>query len=181
MAQDDQDLELDLEEGEEGSEEDGSEGGGGSKKLIIIIAAAVLLIGAGVAAFFLLSGDDAPETDEEVTGEEVVEEKGPAIYIGVPNAITANLPGANKSRTVQIKMNFLVRSEEAKQNVKLHMPQLKNDVLMLVSQKNADDLKLPEGRQQLQEEALKTVQKTLTDLVNDPTVEKVLFVSFVMQ
>jgi len=178
MAQDDQDLELDLEEGED---EEASKEGGGSKKLIIIIAAAVLLIGAGVAAFFLLSGDDAPETDEEVAGEEVVEEKGPAIYIGVPNAITANLAGAKKSRTVQIKMSFLVRSEEAKQNVKQHMPQLKNDVLMLVSQKSADDLKLPEGRQKLQEEALKTVQNTLTNLVKDPTVERVLFVSFVMQ
>jgi len=177
---DDQDLELDLEEGDD-AEDEGSEEGAGSKKLIIIIAAAVLLIGAGVAAFFLLSGDETPETDEEVAGEEVIEEKGPAIYVGVPNAITANLPGDKKSRTVQIKMSFLVRSEEAKQNVKQHMPQLKNDVLMLVSQKSAEDLKLPEGRQKLQEEALKTVQKTLTDLVKDPTVERVLFVSFVMQ
>ena len=78
-------------------------------------------------------------------------------------------------------MSFLVRSEEAKDNVKQHMPQLKNDVLMLVSQKSADELKLPEGRRKLQEEALTTVQKTLTSLVDDPTVEKVLFVSFVMQ
>ena len=93
----------------------------------------------------------------------------------------ANLPGGKRSRTVQIKMSFLVRSEEAKTNVKTHMPQLKNDVLMLVSQKNADDLKLPEGRQKLQQEALETVQKTMTALVKEPTVEKVLFVSFVMQ
>jgi len=180
MAADDQDLELDLDEDEK--EQDDSEGGGGSKKLIIIIAAAVLLIGAGVAAFFLLSGDsETPEESGEVTDEEVVVEKGPAIYVGVPNAITANIPGAKKNRTVQIKMSFLVRSEEAKDAVKLHMPQLKNDVLMLVSQQNADELKIPEGREKLQEEALKTVQKTLTKLVEDPTVEKVLFVSFVMQ
>lgn len=176
MAEDDQDLELDLDDSE-----DSDEGGGGSKKLIIIIAVAVLLLGGGAAAFFMMGDDSSdPEADEVVDGEVVVE-KGPAIYIGVPNAITANLPGAKKSRTVQIKMNFLVRSEEAKNNVKQHMPQLKNDILMLVSQKNADDLKLPEGRHKLQQEALQTVQKTLTGLVDDPTVEKVLFVSFVMQ
>lgn len=175
MANDDQDLELDVTDGE------GSEGGGGSKKLIIIIIAAVLLLGGGAAAFFLLGGDSEDVAEGESSEEQVVEEKLPAIYVGIPNAITANLPGSKKSRTVQIKMSFMVRSDEAKENVKLHMPQLKNDVLMLVSQKSADDLKLPEGRHKLQEEALVTVQKTLTDLVNDPTVEKVLFVSFVMQ
>jgi len=174
MAEDEQDLELDLEEDEE------VEASGGSKKMLIIIIVAVVLIGGGAAAFFLLGGDGGDETEDKVTADEVVE-KGPPIYVGVPNAITANLPGATKNRTVQIKMSFLVRSEEAKQNIKQHMPQLKNDVLMLVSQKNADDLKLPTGRQKLQEEALTTVQKTLTDLVDDPTVEKVLFVSFVMQ
>ena len=179
MAEDDQDLELDLENDEEteGEEE------GGSKKLIIIIAAAILLIGAGVAAFFLMSGDSEPaaEEGEEASQEEQVVEKGPAIYVGVPNAITANIPGAKKNRTVQIKMSFLVRSDEAKDAVKTHMPQLKNDVLMLVSQQNADELKKPDGRVKLQQESLATVQKTLTDLVGDPTVEKVLFVSFVMQ
>ena len=173
MANDDADLENDVEEEEGG-------GKGGSKKLIIIIIIAVVLIGGGAAAFFLLGGDSEEPAEGEEAVEEVVEVKE-AIYVGVPNAITANLPGAKRSRTVQVKMSFLVRSEEAKNNVKTHMPQLKNDILMLVSQKNADDLKLPEGRQKLQEEALTTVQTTLKNLVGDETVEKVLFVSFVMQ
>ena len=174
MAQDDQDLELDVEAGGEGEGEKG-----GSKKLIIIIAVVVLLLGGGVAAFFLMGdSDEAPAVDEE---GEVTEEKAPAIYVGVPNALTANLPGSKKSRTVQIKLSFVVRSEDAKQVVKQHMPQIKNDILMLLSQKNADELKTPEGYEKLKEETLTTVQTSLTNLVEDPTVEKVLFVSFVMQ
>lgn len=176
MAEDDQDLELDLEEGEEGEESSG-----GSKKLIIIIVAAVLLIGGGAAAFFMMGDDSAEVAESENPDGEIVEEKGPAIYVGVPNAITANLPGDKRGRTVQIKISFLVRSAEAKDHIRQHMPQLKNDILMLVSQKNANELKLPEGRQKLQAEALTTVQKSLTELVGEPTVEKVLFVSFVMQ
>jgi flagellar FliL protein len=173
MAEDDQDLELDVEDG------DGESEGGGSKKLIIIIAAVVLLLGGGAAAYFLL-GDDSGATQEE-TSEEAPEVKLPAIYVSVPNALTANLPGEKRGRTVQVKLNFLVRTSEAKQNVKQHLPQLRNDILMLLSQKNSEDLKKPEGRQVLQEEALQTVQATLTELVGDPTVEKVLFTSFVMQ
>lgn len=172
MAQDDQDLELDVDGGAEGE-------GKGSKKLIIIIIAVVILLGGGAAAFFLM-GDSEPEQKEEAT-DEVVEEKGPAIYIGVPNAIQANLPGARRSTTVQIKLSFMVRSDEAKQNVKLHMPQLKNDILMLLSQQTSKELKTPEGYDKLKQQTLETVQTTLTELVGEPTIEKVLFVHFVMQ
>jgi len=175
MANDDQDLELDI-DGDDGAEE--SEGGGKSKKLIIIIAAVVLLLGGGAAAFFLLGGDDSANPEAE---EEVVEEKEPATYVGVPEAITSNIPGKKKNRTVQIKMSFMVRGSEAQDAVKSHMPQLKNDVLMLVSLQSADELQTPEGRQALQQKSLETVQATLTDLVGKPTVERVLFISFVMQ
>ena len=173
MANEDQDLELDIDAG-------GESGGGKSKKFIIIGAAAVLLIGAGIAAFFMFSGDSADSGEESAEAVED-EKKEPAQYVGVPEAITSNIPGKRKSRTVQIKMSFMVRSDDAVDIVKLHMPQLKNDVLMLVSQQSADELKTPEGRLALQQKSLETVQATLTDLAGEPTVERVLFISFVMQ
>lgn len=172
MANEDQDLELDL-------DQEKNSAGGKSKKFIIIGVAAVLLIGGGVAAFFMLGGDDTNSADTQ--GETVEEEKLPAQYVGVPEAITSNLSGKGRSRTVQIKMSFMVRSDDAKHVVKKHMPQLKNDVLMLVSQQSAEELKTPEGRIALQQKSLETVQATLVDLVGEPTIEKVLFISFVMQ
>jgi len=166
-----QDLENDLEQEVEG----------GSKKLIIIIAAVVLLIGGGVAAFFLLGGSDEPDP-EGAQAEQVEEVKEPAIYVGVPNAITARLPSEDgRSRMVQVKMSFMVRGEEAKKLVKTHMPKLKNDVLMMMSEQTVESLRTPEGRRKLQEMSLKTVQESMQKLVGAPTVEKVLFVSFVMQ
>ncbi|MGX5173498.1 flagellar basal body-associated FliL family protein [Aliikangiella sp. IMCC44653] len=181
MANDDQDLEIDV-----GG--DGEAAKGGKGKLIIIIAA-VLLIGGGAAAFFLMGGDETPPAAEGAADGEAAAAAAPApgepkekpIYIGVPNAITANLPGKPKNRTVQIKMVFMVRGSDAQDAVKQHMPQLKNDVLMLISQQTVEDVKVPDGRIKLQEKALETIQATLTELVGKPTVEKVLFVSFVMQ
>lgn len=171
MAEDDQDLELDVEEEEEG-------GKAGKGKLIIIIAAVVLIAG-GVAAFFLLGGDSAPASDE--IAEDQVEPKEPAQYVGVPEAITSNIRGERRNRTVQIKMSFMVRGNDAVDIVKTHMPQLKNDVLMLVSQQTVEELKTPDGRKMLQDKSLETVQKSLTDLVGEPVIERVLFVSFLMQ
>jgi flagellar FliL protein len=168
MAKDASDLENDLDEEK-----------GGSKKLIIIIALVVLIAG-GAGAFFLLGGDENKKSNDESSKKESVEIKE-AIYVRVPNAITANLAGKRRSRTVQIKIAFLVRTKSEQENVKMHMPQLKNDVLMLVSQKKVEQLRLPDGRKQLQKEALETVQATLSQLVGEPTIERVLFVSFVMQ
>ncbi|WP_196137331.1 flagellar basal body-associated FliL family protein [Aliikangiella sp. G2MR2-5] len=167
MANEDQDLELDIEE---------DESGGLSKKFILIGAAAVLLIGAGVAAYFIFAGGSGDEVEE--AAEEV---KLPAQYVAVPEAITSNIAGKRKNRTVQIKMSFMVRGDDAVKSVKDHMPRLKNDVLMLVSQQSADELRTPEGRVALQQKSLETVQASLTTLVGEPLVEKVLFISFVMQ
>jgi flagellar FliL protein len=147
--------------------------------MMIIIAAVVLLAGGGAGAFFFMGGEEKKPAEGEEA--EVVEEKEPPEYVGVPESITSNLPGKHKSRTVQIKMSFMVRGSDKVDLVKDHMPRLKNDVLMLVSQQSADELRTPEGRTLLQERSLETVQATMTDLVGDSTIEKVLFVSFVMQ
>ena len=176
MANEDQDLELDLEEEVVGNS------GGLSKKMLMIIGFAVLLIGGGLAAFLLLTGDDTPEVITEGEGTtEIVEVKEKAQYVGVPEAITANLQGKKRNRTVQIKMSFMVRGDDAVEAVKTHMPRLKNDVLMLVSLQSADRVAEPEGRRELKQKSLATVQATMTNLVGEPTIDEVLFISFVMQ
>lgn len=173
MANENQDLELDLAEDEGGPKK--------KKKLIIIGLAAVLLVGAGIAGFLIFSGDSAPAPTGDETSDEPAKPKEPAVYVALPEAVTTSVMGGKKSRTVQIKMSFVVRGDKAKEQVQDHMPQLKNDILMLVSQQNADEIKTPEGRVALQEKTLAQVQTTLTELVGDPVVEKVLFVSFIMQ
>lgn len=172
MANKEQDLELDV-EGAEGS------AGKKSKKLIIIGAVVLLLVAAGLVTYLMLGGEKSTSVDVEEVVEEVP--KGPAKYIGVPESLTSNIPGTKKNRTIQIKMSFMVRDTDAEIAVKTHMPQLKNDILMLISQQSADELQTPEGRIALQEKSLETVQTTLTELVGLPSVEKVLFISFVMQ
>ncbi len=164
-----EELELDV---------DGKQGG---KKwlLIIIVGVVALALGIGAAFFFLAGDDEASQPDSEETAENTP--KQPAIYVGVPGAIISPISGDSRDRMVQIKISFMVRGKEAEDKVKKHMPRLKNDLLTLVSQSNADVILKPEGRSTLQENCLKTVQETMTELEGNPYVEKVLFVSFVMQ
>ncbi len=168
MADNETELELDV----------GEESGGGKLKIIIIVAVALILAGGG-AFFFLSGGDEAAEA--ETVEENGAKQKQPAIYVGVPEAIISPLKGKTRNRMVQIKMSFVVRGSQSASLVKTHMPRLKNDLLTLVSAADADEVIKPEGRLKLQQEALKVVQATMTQLEGNPHIEKVLFVSFVMQ
>jgi flagellar FliL protein len=171
MAEKENELELEV-----------GEKGGGKLKIIIIGVVALLLGGAG--AFFFLSGDDQAEAATEEQGgtsQEQAVVKEPAIYVGVPEAIISPVKGKTRTRMVQIKMSFMVRGAESEERVKTHMPRLKNDLLSLVSAADADEIIKPEGRQKLQQQALEVVQNTMTELEGKPYIEKVLFVSFVMQ
>lgn len=172
MADEEQELELEVEDG------------GSKSKLWIIIGAVTvaLIIGVG-GTWFFLSGDDseAVTTDGDETADATAEVKAPAIYIGVPEAIVSPVKGEARDRMVQIKMSFVVRSPESEDLVKKHMPRLKNDLLMLVSAANADRIITPEGRNELQQQCLDVVQKTMQQVEGAEHVEKVLFVSFVMQ
>ncbi len=154
--------------------------GGKSNKMIIIIAVVAFLVIGGGAAFFFLGGDDpAPAEGDDVAEPVVVKE--PASYVGVPGAITAQIKGEKKDRMVQIKLSFLVRGNEAENGVKKHMPRLIDQINIVVASAIADEIITPEGRAKLQEECLKVVQQVMQEIEGKPFVEKVLFVSFVMQ
>ena len=157
------------------------EGGGGSKKMIVIIGIVVLLAGGGGAAFFLMGGEEAPPQENAEEEEEASESKMPAIYVGVPEAIISPIISKKKNRMVQIKASIVVRSEAAKEAVKLHMPRLKSELLTLVSGSEAEVLITPEGRRKFQTDSLTLLQETMKELDGKSHIDNILFVSFVLQ
>jgi len=196
LSLDDTDLST---EDSMGTSVDGTSGG--SKKRLIIIAiaaAAVLLIGGGVAAYFLLSGDDsenaAPVTEltsTQTEGEaEVVEKpaevvperpKGDVVYVNDPDPYLVNIKSGKKSRMMQIKMQFLVRSNDAEDTVKKYLPLIRNNMLDFLSLANADEVNTREGRSALKEGALLTAQETIKEQSGLEVIEMVLFTGFVVQ
>lgn len=199
MAEED----LSLEEPKEGDDAEEGEGAGGllgNKKLIIIIAAAaVLLIGGGAAAYFLLAGGSDEETDStdlEITevkeGEETADsepvakavpepEKGEAIYIGVAEPFLVNIKSGKRTRMMQIKIQFMVRSKEAEDAVKLHMPLIRNNLLDFFSTADAKEVTTREGRSALKDGALKVAREVVKEQVGFEAVELILFTGFVIQ
>ncbi len=195
MAEED----LSLDDPKEESESEEGESTGSKKKLIIIAAAAaVLLIGGGAAAYFLLMGDSDesanPVAESEITEVEGGSEeaakpaevvppppKGDAIYVSVPEPFLVNIKSGKRTRMMQIKIQFMVRSKEAEDAVKLHMPLIRNNMLDFFSTADANEVRTREGRDALKDGALKTAKKVVKEQVGFDAIEMVLFTGFVVQ
>ena len=178
MAEEDLSLEEPKEESEEG------EAKGGNKKLLIIGGAVALVLIIGGAVAFFMMGDDAAEGDAAVATPEVVEvidEKGDAIYVSIHEPFLVNVKAGNRTRMMQIKVQFMVRSEKAEEAVMLHMPLIRNNMLDYFSLADAEEVRTREGRNALKDGALKTAQKVLKDQAGFEAIEMVLFTGFVVQ
>lgn len=153
---------------------------GGSKKLIIIIAAVVvLLLGGGAAAFFLLAGSD--EEAETVAAEAGPALPAPALYLPLDPAFLANFNVDGRVRYLQVSMAVMTRDQAVIDALTLHMPAVRNRIVMLLSGADFRALQSEEGRQQLQTDALAAVQEVLVQETGKAGAEQVLFTNLVMQ
>ncbi|NKF50142.1 flagellar basal body-associated protein FliL [Shewanella sp. WXL01] len=165
-------------------EENGGEGKK-SKKMLFIIIGVVLLLAIGGGAFFFLSGDDAAneQADSETVPGEVAttaEPTGKANYVGMPRPFLFNLPGATRSRLVEIKVQLMVRGDDDVLTRK-HIPLIEDALLTTFSAADVQKLSSQAGKDELRQLALLNVQNTLQAVTGRKVVEKVLFTGFVMQ
>ena len=163
------------------------EGGKKRKLIIIIIVAVVLLAGGGAAAFFLLGdSEEAPMATAEggkggSAGASSAPATGSALYVAMPRPFVFNVPGANRDRLVEIKVQLMLRGYDNEEQVKMHIPSVEGALLKVFSTANADDLVTEAGKKAIRDSALKEVQKKMEELTGNQVVEAVLFTGFVMQ
>jgi flagellar protein FliL len=178
---------------------------GGSKKLIIIVVVAVLVsVGAAVGVTLALMGgghkdkevaskhegeEVADEEDEE--GEESADEGGEGAkaaaptYVALDPAFVVNFQD-KKQRTKYLKAEISVVASTAKvqEALTLHMPAVRNSLVLLLSRQVFEDLESNEGKEKLRSEALHAVQDVIKEQTTKKTakgVKDLYFSSLVMQ
>ncbi len=148
------------------------------KKLLIIIIVAVLaltLVGGG-AAFFLLGKKPNAEQQEEHAAEE--EDAHPPVYEKL-ETFTVNL--ADGESYLQLEMSLLVADTKVQEKIKLHLPEVRDALLRLLSSKSAEELATPEGKDKLSTEVQGQVNEILGIKKGSKGVKKVLFNAFIIQ
>ena len=74
-----------------------------------------------------------------------------------------------------------VGDNEAVSRIKLHMPEVRNRVLLLLSSKTASQIATVEGKKKLASELLAEINQPFEEGAGGQAVESVLFTSFVIQ
>ncbi|MGM8227505.1 flagellar basal body-associated FliL family protein [Cellvibrio sp. ARAG 10.3] len=152
------------------------------KKLILIIGAVLLLVGisVGVTLTLLSVFSDAPAADAEAASE-AEPTKQPAIYYPLSPAFVVNFEDRGRSRFLQAELTLLLRDPDVPKALDMHMPAIRNALVMLLSGQSFETLQTAEGKEALREQALVKIQEVLQQEIGKPGIEQVLFVNFVMQ
>jgi len=131
-----------------------------SKKMLIIIVGAVLVLAlGGGGAFFYISkqraaaaeeGEDAPTSKSADQGKP----KAPPAYLPLDNMVV-NLADPGGERVAQVGITLEVADAHAADTVKAFLPTIRSGILLLLSQRTAEELLKPEGKQQLAKDILR--------------------------
>lgn len=162
-----------------------AEGGakkGGSKKWIIIAAVAVVLLGGGTFAFLKLTGGPTEEqtTPSDATkekAEEAVQQSGmPGTMFPIESFIV-NLAGSEGKRFLKVTIDLELDKQEATEEVKARLPQIKDSVLVLLSSKTFEEVYTVQGKFKLRDEVISRTNSFL----KTGKVKNIYFTEFVIQ
>jgi len=141
---------------------------GGKKKLIIIIAAVLLLVLVGGGAAFFLLKKKAPAEGEEEGGDGHAkaeahepapkakpkhDPKHPPVFVPL-DPFTVNLTDRESERYAQIGVTLEIDDVKTEAELKLYMPAIRNNILMVLSHKTAAQLLTREGKDKLAQSIL---------------------------
>ena len=182
----------------------------GSKSLLFIILGGVLLLGVSIAGTVAITKVMLGGTDTEAEAESVdaasdsakdkadskkkkkgkkgdKEDKGakddirPALYIALEPAFVVNSETQSGIHYLQVSIEVMTRDPLVAENIKTHMPNIRNNLIMLLSSQTQAAVATREGKERVRGEALAEVQKVLKERTGKSDVEALYFTNFVMQ
>ncbi|MGE6631408.1 flagellar basal body-associated protein FliL [Bacillus sp. NPDC077027] len=139
-------------------------------KLVVVMLIMVIAIGGiGATIFFLLNGSDEANAEKEPTADEVVEAS-----VEIPE-ITTNLK--SEGNAVRLVLKIETDSVKAKEELEKRDFQVKDAVIDILSETNAEELDGKKGR-----ESFKTkVKNKVNGYLLDGKVKEVYITSFNLQ
>lgn len=166
--------------------EEGSGGKGRSKPLLLIIVILILVIAGGGAWYFLGAGDSGSEIAGEADEGEDVEEEEEAkpvtpYYFTLNPPFVVNFAGTGRARFLQVNIEGLTRDPSVKEDVTMHMPHIRNNIVFILSSQRYEDLVSAEGKEKLRKQILDEIRSILKQETGNSDIEDIYFTSFVIQ
>ena len=104
----------------------------------------------------------------------------PSVYYAIDPPLVVNFEDGSAVRFLQITMEIMAHDEKAIESVQRNIPLIRNNLLLLMSNRNYQSMMSREGKEKLRQEALTEV-RAVQKKEGGPDVDDVLFTSFVVQ
>lgn len=143
------------------------------KKFWIMLIALLLLGGGGAGGWYFFFNDNSEQT---ATAKAV-----PPIFVSLDPAFTVNLQPDPAEHFLQAGITLQVSKKEEVELLKLHMPQIRSRVLLLLSSKKSSEISSVEGKNKLAQEIAEKVNQPFSPQMGPQAVANVFFTSFVVQ
>jgi flagellar protein FliL len=104
----------------------------------------------------------------------------PSLYYAIDPPLVVNFEDGSAVRFLQITMEIVAHDEKAIESVQKNIPLIRNNLLLLMSNRNYQSMMSREGKEKFRAEALAEV-RAAQKKEGSPDVDDVLFTSFVVQ
>lgn len=144
-----------------------------SKKLLLIVGVLVVVLAlAGGGAWFFISKQRAAAAADDGEHETVshADAAGPPTYLPLDNMVV-NLADAGGEKVAQIGITLELVDAKAVEKVKQYLPTIRSSVLMLVSQRTAEELLQREGKEKLAADILRETARPFGGGDDEPEAE----------
>jgi len=145
----------------------------GKKKLIIALTS-ILLLGCGGGAWYLLTGKHSAVGEAQAKSDkekkQAKRDVSPVFLPLDPFVVNLRAPTPQSSdQFLQTDITLRVAGLEVVEEIKRHMPEVRNRVLMILSTKTSQELSTPEGKAMLAE----SIRAEITAVVDPDAVKPV--------
>ncbi|MGV6393897.1 flagellar basal body-associated protein FliL [Pseudomonas caspiana] len=154
----------------------------GKLKLIIVAVVALLLaVGLSVGATWFFMHNATPKVDPAAATVADPNVKHPAIFEPLTPAFVVNFNSNGRQRYMQVSITMLARNQPDLEALKVHMPVIRNNLVMLFAGIPFESLATPIGQEMLRQKATASVQEVAQKELGKTVIEQLLFTNFVLQ
>lgn len=153
-------------------------------KIALIVCVLLLLVGGGAGGWFYYQSMNAmqAEASSDPTTEKGEEASAEAsVYIGLHPPFVTNFTSNGEPRFLQVTVQLMTYDTAVEDLVNLHMPRIRDSILMLLSVQDIDALSTRDAKETLREAARTEVDKVIKDVSGNEGIAAVYFTAFVVQ
>jgi len=113
---------------------------------------------------------------QEGDGEEKMAQ---AAYYELSPSIVVNVKG--RARYMRCDVQLMTRDQARLQDIVLHAPALRHELLLLFSDQKGDSIKSSKGKEQLRKKALEALQGVMKQFVEAKSIDDLFFTSYFVE